>query len=155
MNWLKLIVSILLCQGAGIAGSIFNIVSIPIWYATINKPFFNPPNWVFAPVWTTLFLLMGISLYLIWEKGFDKWEVKKGLYLFGFQLILNIMWSALFFGLRSPALAFIEIIILWIAILLTITQFRKVSKMGAWLLVPYICWVSFAALLNLSIWLLN
>ncbi|MBN2517455.1 MAG: tryptophan-rich sensory protein [Candidatus Altiarchaeota archaeon] len=155
MNWLKLVASLAVCQGAGLAGSVFNIESIPTWYATINKPFFNPPNWVFAPVWTILFILMGVSLYLVWENGFGKEEVKKSVYLFGIQLALNIFWSALFFGLRSPGLAFVEIVLLWAAILLTIMQFKKVSKKAAWLLVPYIAWVSFAALLNLSVWGLN
>ena len=152
---IRLVVSIIICQAAGLAGSLFNFASIPTWYATVNKPFFNPPNWVFAPAWTTLFLLMGISLYLIWDKGLGSKGVRKGVYIFGIQLGLNVLWSALFFGLRSPPLAFIEIVALWIAILLTIRAFIPISKRAAWLLVPYITWVSFAAILNLSIWALN
>jgi len=152
---LKLIAAILLCQGAGIAGSFFNIASIPTWYTTINRPFFNPPNWIFAPVWTTLFVLMGISLYLVWAKGFKEGKIKTAMTIFGIQLGLNVLWSALFFGLQSPMLAFIEIVILWAAIYLTIAKFKEISKTAALLLVPYLFWVSFAAVLNLSIWLLN
>ncbi len=155
MNWLKLILSLAVCQGAGLAGSVFNIQSIPTWYVTINKPFFNPPNWVFAPAWTTLFILMGIALYLVWEKGYKTKGVKPGVDMFAVQLALNILWSAIFFGLRNPLFAFAEIFALWLAILLTMWHFRKVSEKAFWLMVPYICWVSFASVLNLSIWLLN
>ncbi len=152
---LKLVLSIGVCLMAGVVGSVFNIAAIPTWYTTINKPFFNPPNWVFGPVWTTLFILMGISLYLVWREGSKKKEVRKGLGLFRFQLLLNVLWSGLFFGLRSPALGFIGIVALWVMIFLTIKQFNKVSKEAAWLLIPYIAWVSFASILNLSIWALN
>jgi len=155
MNILKLVVSIVICQGAGIVGSVFTASSIPTWYATIAKPAFNPPNWIFAPVWTTLFLLMGISLYLVWQKGLSKKESKIALSLFGLQLGLNIVWSLLFFGLKSPGLAFFEIIILWVAIALTIVKFKPISKNAAILLLPYIAWVSFAAVLNFAIWGLN
>ena len=147
-NIFKLIIALVVCQLAGLIGSLFNMNSIPTWYTTINKPFFNPPNWVFAPVWTTLFVLMGISLYLIWKN-------KLAVRFFIIQLILNILWSALFFGLRSPLLAFIEIIVLWIFILLTIIYSYKTSKTAAYLLIPYIAWVTFAAILNFSIVLLN
>ena len=150
-NIIKLIISLVICQLAGVIGSFFNINSIPTWYATLNKPSFNPPNWVFGPVWTTLFLLMGISLYLVWTKGFTK----QALIFFSIQLFLNILWSALFFGLRSPLSALIEIIILWAFILLTIISFYKISKIAGILLIPYILWVSFAAVLNFSIYLLN
>lgn len=150
-NIIKLIISIIICQLAGIIGSFFNIKSIPNWYASLTKPSFNPPNWVFAPVWTFLFLLIGISLYLVWTKGFTK----QALIFFSIQLILNILWSALFFGLRNPFLAFIEIIILWTFILLTIISFYKISETAGILLIPYILWVSFAAVLNFSIYILN
>ncbi|MBN2517805.1 MAG: tryptophan-rich sensory protein [Candidatus Altiarchaeota archaeon] len=151
----KLIVAILVSEMAGIIGSVFTTPAIPTWYATLEKPFFNPPSWVFAPVWTTLFVLMGIAAYLVWEKGFEKKEVRKALSIFGVQLVLNTMWSILFFGAQSPLLAFIEIIILWFAILLTIVKFWRISKNAGLLLIPYIAWVSFASVLNLSIWLLN
>jgi len=149
---LKLVLSIGLCEFAGIVGSLFTIQSIPTWYAGINKPGFNPPAWVFAPVWTFLFLLMGISLYLVWSK---EQVVEKPLKVFGVQLTLNVLWSFLFFGLESPLYAFMEILLLWAAIVVTILEFSKVSKASSLLLVPYLLWVSFAAMLNLSIYLLN
>jgi benzodiazapine receptor len=146
----KLIAAIIICQLAGIVGSFFTISSIPTWYAQLNKPTFNPPNWVFGPAWVVLFLLMGISLYLIWTRG-----VKGVVTVFGIQLFLNIIWSILFFGLRSPFLAFIEIIALWIMILFTIILSYKVSRAAAYLMVPYLLWVSFAAVLNFYILSLN
>lgn len=151
----KLVISILVCQGAGIVGSIFTSPAISTWYITLQKPSFNPPNWIFAPVWTLLFLLMGISLYLIWSKGLEDKKIKTAVFVFGIQLVLNIFWSFLFFGLQSPLYAFIEIVILWLAILLTIISFHKISKIAAYLLLPYILWVSFAAVLNFSILILN
>jgi len=154
-NILKLAASIIICLSAGFIGSIFTADSISTWYAEIEKPFFNPPNWVFAPVWTTLFILMGISLYLVWKRGIAKEGVKIALTLFGVQIVLNTLWSILFFGMKSPFLAFMEIIILWAAILLTILKFMKISKTAGYLLVPYILWVSFAAVLNFSIFILN
>ena len=149
----RLIAAILICQLAGIIGSVFTTPSIPTWYAGINKPDFTPPNRLFAPVWTTLFLLMGISLYWIWEKGLKK--NKLAVYVFSAQLILNIIWSLLFFGLQNPYLAFIEIIILWIAILTTIILFYRISKKAGIMLIPYLVWVSIAAFLNYSVWVLN
>lgn len=154
-NAVKLIFSILICLLAGAIGSIFTISSIPTWYAALKKPFFNPPNWIFGPVWTTLYFLMGISLYLIWKKGIKTEESKVALLLFGFQLVLNALWSIIFFGLRLPLYAFILIIILWLAILFTIIKFYKITKPAAYLLIPYIMWVSFASVLNFYIWLLN
>jgi tryptophan-rich sensory protein len=155
MNWLKLIISLAVCQLAAFIGSLFNISAIPTWYVTLNKPFFNPPNWVFAPVWTALYIMMGLALYLVWEKGYSKKDVKLGAKMFAVQLALNTLWSALFFGIKDLLLAFVEIIALWLAIALTMCYFRKVSKKAFWLMVPYLAWVSFAALLNLTIWLIN
>ena len=152
---IRLVSSVLICLAAAAMGSVFTTPSIPTWYALIQKPAFNPPNWVFGPVWTALFILMGISAYLVWEKGLKERKVKVALSVFGVQLVLNILWSALFFGLQSPFYAFIEIIILWIAIVLTIIKFYPVSRNAGLLLIPYIAWVSFAAFLNLSVWLLN
>jgi len=151
---LKLIASIILCQLAGFLGSLFTIPAIPTWYKTLNKPFFNPPNWIFSPVWISLFFLMGISLFLVWRRQSHS-QFKTALFFFFIQLILNILWSVTFFGLRSPLLGLIDIILLWIAILLTILNFLKVSKIGGLLLVPYLIWVSFATLLNFSLWILN
>jgi benzodiazapine receptor len=154
-GYTRLVVSLAVCQLAGLAGSVFTVPAIPAWYATISKPAFTPPNWVFAPAWTTLFILMGLSLWLVWSKGLEKRAVRTAVIAFGAQLFLNILWSALFFGLRSPFLAFIEIIFLWIAIAFTILLFSRIEKRAAWLLIPYILWVSFAAFLNWSVWLLN
>jgi tryptophan-rich sensory protein len=154
-NILKLVTSIIICLFAGFIGSIFTSPSIPTWYATLTKPSFNPPDWIFAPVWTTLFVLMGISLYLVWNRGLQDKKVKISLFIFGLQLVLNVLWSFLFFGLHSPFYAFLEIIILWIAIVLMIVNFFKVSRTAGLLLLPYIFWVSFAAILDFSIWRLN
>jgi len=148
-----LIISIVICQLAGLIGSVFNIASLPTWYAGLSKPSFNPPNWVFGPVWTILFLLMGVSFYLVWNHGFSNSKI--ALWLFILQLVLNILWSALFFGLRNPGIAFVEIILLWISIAVTIFSFYSISRPAAWLMVPYILWVTFAAVLNFSIWMLN
>lgn len=152
---IKLIVSIIVCQAAGGVGSLFTTSSIPTWYASLKKPSFSPPNWLFSPVWITLFLLMGISLYLVWQKTLKEKAVKIALVFFAFQLVLNILWSVIFFGIKAPFIAFIEIIILLVAILLTMITFFKVSRASALLLIPYIVWVSFAAVLNFFLWNLN
>jgi len=153
-NFVKFISAIVVCQVAGLIGSIFTTSSVNDWYTTIQKPSFNPPNWIFAPVWTTLFLMMGISLYLILIKRLDR-KVKLGLLLFGIQLFLNILWSFFFFGLKNPLFGFIEIIILWISIAITMYQFWKIDKRSSYLLLPYLLWVTFAAVLNFYIWKLN
>jgi tryptophan-rich sensory protein len=147
-NTLKLIISVGVSELAGIIGSIFTTPSIAGWYAGIVKPDINPPSWVFGPVWTTLFVLMGIAAFLVWKKGLDRRDVKIALGIFIGQLILNTLWSIIFFGLHSPVGALIEIIFLWFSILITIIYFSKISKLAAGLLIPYILWVSFAAYLN-------
>jgi tryptophan-rich sensory protein len=154
-NISKLIIAIVVSEFAGIIGSVFTASSIPGWYAGIMKPDLNPPAWVFGPVWTTLFALMGIAAFLVWKKGLDRRDVKIALGIFMGQLVLNTLWSIIFFGFKSPGVAFVEIIFLWLAILATIIAFAKISKPAAWLLVPYILWVSFAAYLNYSIYALN
>ena len=151
---LKLVVSIILCQLAGLLGSLFTTPAIPTWYQTLNKPFFTPPNWIFSPVWTSLFILMGISLFFVWRRT-DHPKFKIAFIFFFVQLILNVLWPVAFFGLKSPLLGLIDIVLLWIAILLTIQNFLKVSKMAGFLLLPYLLWVGFAALLNFSLWILN
>jgi len=151
---LKLVVSVILCQIAGFLGSLFTTPAIPTWYATLKKPFFNPPNWIFSPVWISLFILMGISLFFVWRRT-DHPKFKIAFFFFFVQLIFNVLWSIAFFGLKSPLLGLIDIILLWIAILLTIQNFLKISKFAGVLLIPYLLWVSFAALLNFSLWLLN
>ena len=149
----KLIISLILPFLASAIGSLFTSTSVSTWYVDLVKPSFNPPSWVFGPVWTILFLLMGISLYLVWvEKSKNK---KPAFVAFGIQLFLNALWSALFFGLQKPLVAFIEIIFLWTAILITIISFYRINKNAAYLLIPYILWVSFAAVLNLFLHILN
>ncbi len=154
-NTFKLIIAIVISELAGIIGSVFTMSSIAGWYSTLVKPALNPPSWVFGPVWTTLFALMGISAFLIWKKGLGRKDVKIALGIFLGQLVLNTFWSIIFFGLHFPGGAFIEIIFLWLAILATIIAFAKISKPAMWLLLPYILWVSFAGYLNYSIWQLN
>jgi len=154
-GFVKLAASIILCQLAGVVGSIFTISSIPTWYAGLRKPFFSPPNWVFGPVWITLYLMMGISLYLIWKRGLAEKAVRDGVLTFAVQLILNSVWSIAFFGLKSPIAGLTVIILLWLAIALTIQKFWRISKTASVLLIPYLLWVSFATILNASILILN
>lgn len=151
----KLIVSIVFCQCAGLIGAVFTSTAIPSWYVTLNKPFFTPPNWLFAPVWITLYTLMGVAAFFIWRQGFQDRQVQRALSIFGVQLILNALWSAAFFGLQSPLAGLIVIVILWLAIVLTILKFFPISKTAGLLIMPYILWVSFAAVLNVAIVLLN
>lgn len=152
---LKLLIAIVVCEGAGILGSFFTSPSIPTWYASLIKPPFNPPNWLFAPVWTLLFLMMAVSAFLIWNRGLQQGKIKAALAVFGIQLLLNVLWSILFFGFLSPLSALIEIIFLWLAILFTIILFFRIDRLAGWLLIPYILWVSFASVLNFFIWYLN
>ena len=154
MNWWKLIASILLCQLAGAIGSLATVQNITGWYLTLNKPFFTPPNWAFGPVWLTLYLLMGISLFMVWNKGLNK-KTRPAIQIFGLQLGLNILWSIVFFGLQSIFAGLVVIVLLWLAILWTKLRFWKISKPAAWLLVPYIVWVTIATALNAGVWLLN
>ena len=177
-NLLKLFSSIIICELAGVIGSFFTISQIPLWYSSLNKPFFNPPSWIFGPVWTTLFVLMGISLYLVWSKNWEvknhvgakkdkvwnslskkfysgSWKKANVIIIFTLQLVLNVAWSIIFFGAHSPDVAFFELLMLWFAIVFTIVNFYRVSRAAAFLLLPYILWVSFAGILNCFIWILN
>lgn len=154
-NPLKLVIAIGVSELAGIIGSVFTAPAIQGWYVSLIRPEFSPPNWVFGPVWTTLYALMGIAAFLIWKKGLERGDVKIALGIFLVQLALNALWSIIFFGLHSPGGAFIEIIFLWLAIAAAIIAFSKISKAAAWLLAPYILWVSFAAYLNYAIYSLN
>lgn len=140
---------------AAAIGSYFTMPAITSWYATLEKPFFSPPNWLFGPVWTLLYLLMGISLYLVWTARANKAQKAVAMKVFFVQLVLNSVWSIVFFGLQSPLLALLVIVGLWILIVLTIKHFLKISKIASWLLIPYLAWVSFASLLNLAIFYLN
>jgi tryptophan-rich sensory protein len=152
---IKLIIAILIPLIIGAVSGFFTSEAVTGWYAAIQKPSFNPPNGIFAPVWTTLYIMMGIALYLVWKQERNTKIWRQALFLFGLQLFLNFCWSLIFFKLEQPGWALVEMVCLWISILLTIIWFSKLSKVSAWLLVPYICWVSFAALLNYEIWRLN
>jgi len=150
MDWPKLIVCVLICQVIGFAGNIATIPALS-WYSTIQKPFFTPPDWIFIPVWTLLYTLMGISLYWVWERGLNR----TALSLFVIQLILNGIWSNLFFGLKNIFYSLVEIFILWFAILLTIISFYRIDRKAGLILIPYLIWVSTAIILNYYIWILN
>lgn len=152
---MKLVISILVPVMVGVLSGYFTESGVKGWYALANKPWFNPPNWIFAPVWTTLYVLMGIALFLVWKSQAEKSIKETAIILFGVQLALNFLWSIIFFKLQQPGWAFAEIILMWVMILLTILWFGKISPTAAWLLVPYISWVSFASILNYGIWKLN
>ena len=154
-NLLLLILVIGICQSAGIIGSLFTFPNITTWYATLTKPTFSPPSWLFGPVWILLYTLMGIAAYVIWQKGSTKPKVREALGFFCVQLVLNSVWSIIFFGMHSPLLALFEICMLWTAILATIYKFYPLAKPAAYLLLPYLAWVSFATILNTAIVLLN
>ncbi|OGM93990.1 hypothetical protein A2524_01710 [Candidatus Wolfebacteria bacterium RIFOXYD12_FULL_48_21] len=173
---IQLTIAIAIAELAGIIGSFFTVGAIDTWYAGIVKPAWNPPAWVFGPVWVVLYAMMGVAVWLVWRKmdsrriarsgeilkqvqddnasGNDK-LIKAALWVFGVQLGLNALWSTIFFGLHSPGWAFVEIVLLWAAIVGTIGVFWRISKPAALLLVPYILWVSFAGYLNYTIWDLN
>jgi tryptophan-rich sensory protein len=151
----KLVVSLVACQFAGAIGAIFTTPAIPTWYATLQKPSFSPPNWLFAPAWITLYLLMGVAAFLIWRQGLAQKGVRAALVIFLVQLVLNALWSVVFFGLQSPLWGVVVIIALWIAILITIIKFFKLSTAAGSLMLPYILWVSFAAVLNVALFMLN
>lgn len=151
----KLIAMIVVAEAAGAIGAAFTVSAIPGWYAQLNQPVLSPPNWVFAPVWTLLYVLMGIAAFLVWQKGLGREDVRRAMTVWGLQLALNALWSVIFFGLRSPAAAFVEVIALWLSILWTIFVFSKISRPAMFLLLPYFAWVTFAAYLNYAVWMLN
>ena len=157
----RFIISIAKTEGAGVIGAFFTTPAITTWYVTLTKPAPNPPNWIFGPVWTILYFLMGVAVFMVWSLYADapEGDVKKGrrnaLIIFDIQLALNVVWSIFFFGLHSPFLALIGIIVLWCAVVWTIILFYPISRVAAYLLVPYILWVSFAVYLNYAIFALN
>jgi translocator protein len=154
-NGVKLVISLAACISVGLIGSILTRGSISTWYTFLQKPAFSPPNWVYAPVWFLLYILMGISAFLVWRMGMKQFHVREGLVIFLIQLILNTFWSFAFFGLKSTIAGLLVIVPLWTAILLTIINFYRISRTASLLLLPYILWVSFATALNFSIYLLN
>lgn len=151
---LRYILAVLLCEAVGIAGSVFTSSSIPTWYATLEKPFFSPPNWVFGPVWTLLYALMGIATAIVWESKSGK-KRDHALAWFGTQLALNAVWTPIFFGAQRLDVAFLVIVALLASIVGTIVSFKRISKPAALMLVPYLAWVSFATVLNFALWRLN
>ena len=150
----RLGVSILICEGAGILSGLLSADGIRTWFTSLEKPSWNPPSFVFGPVWTVLYLLMAISLWLIWNSELPVSKGKAYLF-FTIQLFLNFCWSIIFFRFHSPALAFVDITFMIISIILTMFSFVKISRTATWLLVPYVLWVCFAAILNYTIWILN
>lgn len=154
-NYLVLLLSILIAQSAGIIGTFFTFSAISTWYIYLNKPFFSPPNWIFGPVWTLLYTLMGISVYLVWRKYRFGKKTHKFYQAYSIQLALNALWSILFFGLKWVGVAFIEIIVMWYFIYRSIREGAKLYARAAYLLYPYLAWVSFASFLNLAILVLN
>jgi tryptophan-rich sensory protein len=154
-NPAKLLISVVGCELVGILGTPFTAAAIPSWYATLEKPLFAPPNWLFGPAWTLLYFLMGVAFYLIWQQNTKSKKVQTAQKIFCAQLFLNFIWSPLFFGLKSPLLGLIVIVALWGLILLTIYKFYPLSKWAAYLLIPYLLWVTFATSLNAAILILN
>ncbi len=153
-QWIGLVLYIAVCLGAGGLGALATTPEIGGWYRTIIKPSWNPPDWVFGPVWTMLFVLMGTSAWLVWKSAGFK-DAAYSLSLFFVQLTLNITWSWIFFGLHAIGCALIEILVLWLAIVATTGAFFRRDKAAGWLLVPYLVWVTFASFLNFAIWRLN
>ncbi len=153
---MKILVLVATCVAVGFFSGIATKSGVDSWYPTLQKPFFNPPNRVFAPVWSTLYIMMGVAGGLVWARiDFEKDNVRNALFFFAIQLGLNGLWSLLFFGLKNPMLALIEIVLLWLIIYETWFKFRKIDKVAGWLFVPYLLWVTFAAVLNAGIWWLN
>ncbi len=148
-------ISVLVCLAIGFLASIATQSSVNDWYVTLNKPSFTPPNYLFAPVWTALYIMMGIAAGIVWSKGYHHIWVKTALYHFVFQLLLNALWSIVFFGLKNPLGGMIVILALLTMIILTIKWFKVISKPAAILMIPYVLWVAFASALNYKIWELN
>ena len=155
INLFRLIISIIIPQLIGLSGTFFTSSSTNSWYEALNKPAFTPPDAVFGPVWIFLYLLMGISLFLIWNNGLENKNVRNAIIVFAIQLFLNSLWSIVFFGLQSTILGFVVIILLWLAIILTIRKFYPISSIAAWLLSPYLLWVTFAMILNYFLLVMN
>ena len=154
-NWVKLVISILLPLAVGAISGFFTTPEIGTWYQTIKKPEWQPPNWLFGPVWTALYVMMGVAFYLVWKKEADRSKKRTAVTLWIVQLVLNFFWSFVFFKQHQIDWALGEIVILWLFILLTILSFARISRSAAWLLVPYISWVTFAGILTFTIWQLN
>lgn len=153
--WPKILISVVTCLLVGFIGGISTADALTTWYPSLVKPSFNPPDWIFAPVWTTLYIMMGISVGLVWHGGWEKREVQNAVMTFLAQLVFNGLWSVVFFGMRSPGGALIIIVILWLLIVRTVRKFHPINRISAYLLIPYLLWVTFALVLNFSIYWLN
>lgn len=153
-NYLLLLLSILTAQAAGAIGSYFTFPNIGSWYSLLHKPTFSPPNWLFGPVWILLYTLMGIAAWLIWNQHKKK-NTATAISLYGFQLALNVLWSIVFFGWHNITGGLVVIVLLWLMIIATLIEFWKLSRPAAYLLIPYLAWVSFASVLNFVLWQLN
>ncbi len=155
INYKRLFISLALPQIAGLVGGFFTASSVAVWYAGLIKPSFSPPNWVFGPVWIILYFLMGVSAYFIWQKIEQNKVAISALWLFWIHLFFNASWSIVFFGMQNPGLAFVNLIIIWIMIVVLMIKFWKINRCSTYLLIPYFLWVSFAGILNYFIWFLN
>jgi translocator protein len=151
----KLIVSILIVFAAGAVGTVYTLKEITTWYVTLAKPSWTPPNWAFGPIWSTLYVLMGIALFLVWREGLDRKDVRIAILVFAVQLVLNVLWSIIFFATHNIFGGLIFVIMLWISILINIIVFYRISKPAGLILIPYLIWVSIASYLNYSVFLLN
>ena len=155
-KYVKILLFVVTCIAVGYLSGTATRSSVMTWFPTLVKPIFNPPAWVFAPVWSMLYIMMGIAAGLVWNRiDFEKEAVKRALLFFVIQLVLNALWSVLFFGLKNPLLALIEIVLLWLMIYETYLKFIKIDKIAGYLFIPYLLWVCFATVLNASIWWLN
>jgi len=153
--YLKIIICVVACTVIGVLSGFSTASTIDGWYATLNKPPFNPPNWIFAPVWTILYAMMGVAAALVWDQGLEKPAVRAALWLFVAQGLLNAAWTPIFFGMQQLLFALVVILTLWVLIVLCIRKFKAINATAGYLLIPYLLWVSFATLLNASIWYLN
>lgn len=151
----SLVLAILVCEAVGAIGNVWTAGAVTTWYPTLAKPSYTPPAWVFGPVWVTLFALLGVAAWLVWRAGLDRRPVRVALGLFVVQYAFNVAWSGAFFGLRSPIAGLVVIAVLWVAIVATVWAFDRVDRRAALLVLPYLAWVSFAALLNYDLWRLN
>ncbi len=155
IHWSHLLGWVILCEAAGIIGSVFTFSAIPTWYQTLTKPVFNPPSWLFGPVWVTLYALMGVAAYRVSRLGMKRGAVKSAVVMFLIHLALNALWSPIFFGARQIPLGFVTIVAIWLTLIVTISRYQKLDIKSAYLLLPYLAWVSFATVLNYNLWLLN
>ena len=153
-SWMSLLAFIAICVAVEVVGGLLTSLSVKSWYQTISKPSWNPPSWIFGPVWTALYLSMAFAGWLVWKERVTR-NIQVAMMLFGIQLFLNLLWSGFFFGLRNPMLAFFDIALLWMAILATAIAFWYIRPIAGILLTPYLAWVGFAAVLNFSIWRMN